>query len=851
MNLDDIIIQLRRISLTQRQNVEYKGITETKSLLDEVKKDCRDKHGFSDSDIESIVVFSLDLLDIKAELTGARRSEPCTRQMLLDTFDEVPKDRRLPDDEKIEVLSIRDAFMAVIDAWYRVIGASGLDNLDAWPVIDESLPLSYHLTAFKESKISYSKSKKDLEKKKDEFPPRLYVAFGFYFHKKLRTRMIQFNDPSSLTVKGMEELARDPFQYASDSVRNKTDLVKGDYDKKYQDDWLENYKKAGRSRGHTEAQVTAENKRQAFERFCSERVGKPRDFYVRRMMSGGDEPDQNEQADGVELPIEPALTKGFDYRSGKQSPPWEAGIELFPGTRDDSGAKNKSASWKQDMLHSRFVPFSWELKTLQPYHYAFFYDIIHQAIGKSNEKNAITLFYLILMHTGIDPDLLLDLIADGPECTGETLDLIKEGNRYYLLIPKVVSLVGKPSPHCYPTAEKVYIPIPAEIARRVPSKPADGSHVFSYLTDKGAPSRLTKQQIAAFWLIPEVSSRVKKRKKRRYIHGIKVTPKTISYAFYALHCGLFGLDPVIACHVSGMDHRLIYGPQLHYIYVPHERLEREYLESFCSVHNYIRDLSKEYFKPSLNPGGMKKNPVLKQEPIVVKTDLPGYGSSAVAYLEFLKDSMLALDNAVTKEKDLFRRHNLYISYTYLAVQFATMLRPHDDPRIYWHHFNQSTGTITIADKDSRDYSEQRTLPLPQRVKTLLIRLKEGRDILDKKRREYCSSRQASRAERIFNSVRENGVLAPFTFDTILDSFKSLAMDFNVPDNVGRHVTRTRLYQDKVSHSMAAAWAGHARIGREVAGIASTTTLAELARACLPSIEALLDDLGVRELEYLP
>lgn len=847
MKLIEILQRLRQHSRTYDWRVTI--LADAASLIRDVKDACRGKHGFEDEDIHEILLFTLDLLSIPDDLKGARLAKPCTLQMLDDTFDAVHKSKELSDDQKRDIEASRGGIMDVVDAWYGAIKGSSLSELDQWPTTDESLPLFFHLTAYKESKINYSPKKKGFRKKEDVFPPAMYVAFGFMFHKKLKDRMNQYSNPK--TRMNMEELARAPFEFASDWVRTKTDLVPGNYTNEFKEDFLSNYENSGRNRTN-DAEVTAGNKRKAFDWFFSDDLQrKSHEFRVRRLLSGGDEPDSADLDDDDTLPKREVHEREFGFSDGKEGPKnSEPPIELFGGITEGSTDKKKDA-WRKETLHSRFVPFSWELLPLQPHHYAFLYDVIDQEYNKTRENPAITLFYRILMHTGIDPDMLLDLILQGPKSTEKTLDLIKIGDRYYILNPAVISLEGKPSPHCAPTADKVHIPLPEEIGKYIPSKPPDGLHIFSYRTDKGFAC-LTKSQVINFWTVPVPGEYTKKknRPKKKYRNEIKLTPKGIAYGFYSLYSGLFRFDPIIACHVSGTDHRELYGPQLHYVHVDHEQLEKKYLESFREVNHFIRTLQYRYSKRGLIEKEIKE-PFKPKSKIEVRKDLLGYGSSAVPNLDFLKQRMKALGDAVTNEKDnVLRRHNLYVCYTYIALGFATMLRPHDDPELYWHHFNRHVGNITIADKDSRKHREERILRLPERVKSLLIRLQDGREAFETVRRKYCLSKQQSRAAKIFFEVKENGALAPFTFNTILRSFGSLNLDFNVPENMARHFTRTRMHHE-ISNTYAAIWAGHTRTGREAAGIASTTTLAEVASVCLPCLDKLLDDIGIRELEYMP
>lgn len=847
MTLIEILPYLRQASRTYHSRMTV--LADAASLIRDVKDACRGKHGFEDEDIHEIVLFTLDLLNIPDNLKGARLAKPCTLRMLKDTFDAVGKSQELSDEKKSDIEAYRGCIMGVVDAWYEVIKDSSLSELDQWPTTDESLPLFFHLTAYKESKIEYSPKKKGFRKKKDVFPPAMYEAFGFLFHKKLRDRINQYTNPQ--TRKNMEELARAPFEFASDSVRTRTNLVPGDYTQELKDDFLSNYGKAGRNR-QPDAEVTATNKRQSFDWFFSDELQrKSHEFRVRRLLNGGDEPDSADLGNDDTLPEREAPGREVGFSDGNDYvKPFEPPLELFLGKNKGSDDKKKDA-WRKETLHGRFVPFSWELLPLQPHHYVSLYDVIDQEYNKSRENRAITLFYRILMHTGIDPDILIDLILQGPESTEKTLDLIKMGNRYYILNPAIIRLEGKPSSHCAPTADKIHIPLPDEIGRHIPTKPPDGLHIFSYWTGSEFAC-ITKDQVINFWTIPVPGEFTTKRKrpKKKYRNGIKLTPKNIAYGFYSLYSGLFRFDPIIACHVSGTDHRELYGPQLHYVHVDHERLEKEYLGAFRKVHHFIRNHQHEYYEKGLTITKIKK-PVKPQNKIEARKDLLGYGSSAVPYLDFLKQRMKALGDAITNEKNnILRRHNLYVSYTYIALGFATMLRPHDDPELYWHHFNRHVGNITIADKDSRKHREERILRLPERVKTLLIRLQDGKDAFDTERRKYCLSKQQSRASKIFFEVKENGVLAPFTFNTIIESFGSLNLDFNVPENMARHCTRTRMHNE-ISNTYAAIWAGHTRTGREAAGIASTTTLSEVASVCLPCIDKLLEDIRIRELEYMP
>jgi hypothetical protein len=85
-----------------------------------------------------------------------------------------------------------------------------------------------------------------------------------------------------------------------------------------------------------------------------------------------------------------------------------------------------------------------------------------------------------------------------------------------------------------------------------------------------------------------------------------------------------------------------------------------------------------------------------------------------------------------------------------------------------------------------------------------------------------------------------GKLAPFTFDTIVKTFEALGCDFNVPPNMARHYTRTRLWEKGVQNPLAAVMMGHTRAGREIFSISSTMVPRDVRDIVIPKIDEILD-----------
>jgi hypothetical protein len=849
LKVDEILRLLRNASITPPSHEDYRHNPDAAIAFNRTREHCIKATKFTDQEIESIIVFILDLIAIPpGMLEGVLLAKPCIGYVARCTFREIEENPYFTSEQKCAVRNFRPPFLIVFRTLFRELQVVGLDAFLSWPDIDKSYVTSYHLTAYKESLIAFE-PKKRISKKKIKSGrritrPYLYLAYGFFFHKKLRQKLRGYSNIG--TLRKVEEVARQPFEFASTAKRQLKDLPVA-YSSALKEDWLLNYRQSGRNRERL-ASVMEEDRRKFFEWFLSDREGHSHAFKIRRLLRGGEEPDDTEAPDG-DTETRSTKPKAVRQVENDEQRDFEPPVDVFnqPDVPDDF-KKNRFRSWQAERPHNRFVPQPWELKPLQLNHYAIIYDELEKiTVTSPPVLRASTLFYRILIHTGINPGDLLDLEFAGPESSPKTLDLSLIGDRYYILNPAVVALKGMPSEFCFPVSEKVHIPLPPEISKYLPNVPPGGGYVFSY-RDPETPEirRLTKDDIIGFWIEPPIESDRKKRRKRKYKHGICVTPANVAYSFYSLYKGLFRLDPIIACHISGIDHRLLYGPQLHYIHVPHERLEKEYLETFYKVDRTIRaHHSTDRSKKSAAKVSAKSSAV------VPRTDLPGYGSSAVPFLAHVKAWVAALDKAVVEERTIFKRHNLYMSYVYLAVQFATMLRPHVDPKLFWYHYNSHTGTLTIADKDSRLHYEERVLRLPGRVRQLLDNLRNGQSDFHKKRHVRCLSRQHSLSEKIFFTVKENGSLARFEFDNVVKTFKTLNIDLNVPSNMGRHFTRTWLHQNHVSDSMASVWAGHTRKGREAASVVSNVTLSDVVEAVFPALNAMLDELGFRVLEYMP
>jgi integrase len=223
--------------------------------------------------------------------------------------------------------------------------------------------------------------------------------------------------------------------------------------------------------------------------------------------------------------------------------------------------------------------------------------------------------------------------------------------------------------------------------------------------------------------------------------------------------------------------------------------------------------------------------------------------------------MSTLRNCIDAEKtNQVKRHNFYVVYTYLALQFATTMRPNNNPELQWFHYNRRAGYIIIADKDSSKYREERTIFIPPVIQSLLNHLQDGWQTFSTTgRRRLCLSSQRDMANNVFFSINEDGELIPFKLQMIRDVYTEIGLEFNLPTNMPRHYTRTRLFNGieriensvaGIDNSVADILMGHVRSGREVFNLLSTTRLSDAANVYLPAINELLDNICISDVEYL-
>lgn len=227
----------------------------------------------------------------------------------------------------------------------------------------------------------------------------------------------------------------------------------------------------------------------------------------------------------------------------------------------------------------------------------------------------------------------------------------------------------------------------------------------------------------------------------------------------------------------------------------------------------------------------------------------GYGSSIICSIETVRKFISAISDQISSETDLISRHNLFAVYTYLCAEFSFALRPRNRPNV---HIDYKNSVTIVQDKQSMKFYEQRILPLPHPLSSLLVQMRDGfkglkfhigkilytQAILYKWDKHFFLINKKSGRKEDFMLTEMKKVLAEFGIP--------LAM----PPNFPRHFVRNYLYRAGIANDLIDAWVGHQHFGREMMNITAGAMPQMALKECFDRIEVMLAELGFRELKYI-
>lgn len=792
------------------------------------------KH-FSNAEISDVIHFLLRLTDTPVKkLEGLLALKPCTMYLLEQVFTHLIMVEAV---DKDPLLGLARRFYAILET---TSNPNDFRRYIAKPLYEQSPLARFHYDAYTSSLL-----------KDGSFP--LYTAYGSILHKRIR--FILVHKLGDITVEDYIRSARYFFIYMPDRIKNKKTHPLS-ISQEYVDAAINEYNLKS-TKSYFPLTDDAIKYKKSFKRILDgwEGTPSPRLGYIPE--------DELVPLDGdveiLDKDILGYLNAGVLV--SEDDPRWleEPYMDLELGylikelrSKDDFVSRKPTLTrqWN-DTVNLRNFHYPWDVKHLNLFHYAVLYHAIAQYYA-SNSYRMIIVYLLILIHTGIDYKKLISMVAQESGAPKDELILRKLDGRYYILCP---SFIDRKDPlqniHCQDTSPVVYVPIP-DVIMRLFKVPKHGN-VFSIPDSKGnAGVPLTLATIKDF--LNKVVNKISDKKQ----YKLNITLSKITSSFATLYSDRCGLDKLLCIYISGHDYHRLHSAQAYYIHIPHEKLEREYLSAFhrankiilnnyahCLEHNFLNKLSNP------NPPLIERLKNTEHAESTPSTQMKGYGSSIIVKDNYIRMVMQSLEDRLQNSADVIHKHNLYMCYAFLAFQFNTAMRPRNYPELTWDDFNERLGTIVIRDKASAKFHELRSVPLTKRVITLLSNVRKG---IDRLRRHialhHYPSIYSAKQEEIFFFVSGNGRFVPFDLENLSTILSSVILDYNLPANMPRHYLRNFLYHSGFSHDVVDAIFGHQHNGRELLNIISTAIPSDIGELIIPSIDEMLDDLGIKVIAYV-
>lgn len=364
-----------------------------------------------------------------------------------------------------------------------------------------------------------------------------------------------------------------------------------------------------------------------------------------------------------------------------------------------------------DRLRLMHYIFHWDSKYPNLYHHAIVQRGIEDGWSGASKKDKAKMVHILLMtHTGIAPEFLLQAGIVNEEFEEKHFEefpiIIKKlHDRYYIF---------KPSPVHYKTEhESGDIFRPASRIVRVPLSPFISKYIDESGLNTSAPGFFFS------FKTPYKSTVIKLDDLREYLEPINktndfnLTPNSIALSFFSLYHSRYGFDAIKACHISG-QHLRQFSSQLHYVHFTASELETEYRQVSAIVEENISKNINLLIK-------QKKMQDFDKSPLMALTGTNssdvednlvwGYGSPFVALTGKLISYVTALKEVISGLgwKNIITRHNLFMVYVYLCMQYNFACRPRNQVPFEFDTF-ATDRFVVINDKQSALYREERILP---------------------------------------------------------------------------------------------------------------------------------------------
>ena len=821
--IEKLLLKLRADTGTPATSRNYLENPDVESFIERSfqrssKHDTPDNLSYSD--FEAVIIFILSLMDMRTNLEGAFFAKAPVVYMT----DQVLLRVKATNDDSTEFRIIRDAWYFELDKEYK----AGNQLLNHEPTYESCPLMTFHTVAHQASR------------QPDNTAP-LYEAYAYWLHTWIRVNQNQPGIDLS-THLDYVRAARYFFVYMPDDIKAKQQHMPDDIP-----GYLKYFAKNRLGKSHI-TQETIDTQLWLFEGLVSGRTVKPhprissRTSHNVKILASSSPPDG--ASTGIATVPEfyihgiPTKKPSDRYALLDAVQDFSFGYASFPGKTSLLTLPETSKTYinSMDYIHVRNFIFPWDAQFLNLFHLGILYHAMEVSKGEYERLRTVVLFLYFLIHTGIDAENLLDAIPAKEDLKDSAIGIKIIDGRYFVLNPRIIPLkADEDHSGCQTTSRHIYIPVPKIIADMIPDNALDRDSFFSYI--KGdRETKINYYDVKGF--LDHVN-------KTYSAYEISITMSYIENAFLPLYSSLHGLDPILCCHISGKDQHQIYGSQIHYIYIPADFLAGRYLATFSRVHDQIRSNFNECIDYGLIKGDEISLNIIEEPPLPDMTGWPGYGSTSTPTIDIVQNMVQSIQNAILRETNIMKRHNLLTCYLFLFIQFSTGYRPRSPQIIPWTRYNENSGVLVIqGEKDSADFFEQRLIPLPSTLRSMLKELREGLPILnDYIVRNLVFSDQTQMFNNILFLINDKGFYIDFTPDEMINILSKAGIDFPFPMNMPRHFLRNYLYHHGISNDLADAWMGHQHDGREMLNITSSTIVGDALLKCLAIVEDMVKQIG--------
>lgn len=798
---------------------------------------------FSANDVREVIQFMLSLVETPQSLRGLLLIEPCVRYLLLSSCIEIGLS-----------LHYIKKFGRIEKAWFTTLKKESphAKKYMRKPDIIESPLFRYHIDAVISSQIT------------DSPLPSLYKAHGYLIHKAIR-----FNLGLEIDEKTKESYARKGryyFKYMNHEIKIRRKHPK-QITPDYVDIFAHGYDEIELAKYDVNLSKTAQGFKEDFERLINFSIIKP------KIISGHEEnyrrPRNNLEKDILrKLPsighatildkdgnLPNANTRYVKLKNSPSDDREEKLVDIFEATPEiplyeipvaDISKKPSIKKKFSDLINLRAFNFFFDINYLNLFHYSILHIRLKALWNSSLFHNAIIIYLYILMHSGIDHVLLLHL----SKLSKDGRPTLREANgRFYILMPSILKTPEVKIEHCLPTSQQIWVPIPEPIGRLIPAILNENEYLFSYKTTDGV-KRISVEDIIIF--LDEMAT-----DSYQMCH-LKITPAKICSSFLANYHHRLGLDPLICVLISGEDRHRLYKSQLHYVHIPHNLLEKQYLHTFelnsTAITRNIDALLAEGFLDEEASSMQNLFPVVNMEKDDGNDESMilsfGYGSSIICKEDYISNNVTNLRETTVREKNPLMRHNLFTVYAHFATQFSCGMRPRNNPDVL---FDEDSKAIAIHDKQSTMFHEERIPSTTGILSHILRQLKSGVPLLKKyiAKYYYPSILQESLDNLFFFVDPETGHPIKFTLSGMRQIVDILGISSSLPMNFPRHFLKNHLYhcETGISNDVIDMRLGHQHAGKEMLNMTSSTSPRDADLVCQEPINEMLRKLGFRKLDY--